>query len=198
MNKRAEKGDYLDILLRSKKTIFSVKDVILLWGGAKAGTAQVRLNYYTRKGKLVRLRRGLYAKDKNYDKYELAANILRPSYVSFETVLGPAGITFQHYSQIFVASYVKRDVACGGQTFSFRTIKKNVLINPKGIDQSGEYSIATKERAFLDTIYRSKEYYFDNLSPLDWDKIFEILPIYENKKIEKKIKKYYEYYKTTQ
>lgn len=198
MDKRVKKGEYLDILLRSKKTIFSTKDIALLWGGANMSAAQVRLNYYVRKGKLIRVRRGLYAKDKNYDKYELATNILKPSYVSFETVLGASGMTFQYYSQIFVASYVKRDLTCDGQLYSFRTIKNTILINPKGIDQSGEYSIASKERAFLDTIYRSKDYHFDNLSPLDWDKVFELFPIYENKKMEKKVKEYYEDFKSKQ
>ena len=186
-----EKGDYLDVILRSKKTIFSTKDVALLWGDANMDAAGVRLNYYVKHGKLIRLRRGLYAKDANYDKYELGTNILRPSYVSFETVLGAAGITFQLYGQIFVASYVKRNLICGGQEYSFRTIKNTILVNPQGIDQSGEYSIATKERAFLDTIYRSKEYHFDNLTPLDWDKVFEIVPIYDNKKMAKKVGEYY-------
>ena len=198
MDKIAKKGEYLDILLRSKKTIFSTKDVALLWGGVNMSRAQVRLNYYVRKGKLIRVRKGLYAKDKNYDKYELATNILKPSYVSFETVLGASGMTFQYYGQIFVASYVKRDLTCDGQLYSFRTIKRTILINPKGIDQGGEYSIASKERAFLDTIYRSKDYHFDNLSPLDWDKVFELLPIYENKKMEKKVKEYYEDFKSKQ
>lgn len=198
MDKRAKKGEYLDILLRSKKTIFSTKDVALLWGDVNMSRAQVRLNYYVRKGKLIRVRKGLYAKDKNYDKYELATNILKPSYVSFETVLGASGMTFQYYGQIFVASYVKRDLTCDGQLYSFRTIKNTILINPKGIDQGGEYSIASKERAFLDTIYRSKDYHFDNLSPLDWDKVFELLPIYENKKMGKKVKEYYEDFKSKQ
>lgn len=197
MDKTVKKGDYLDALLRSKKTIFSTKDVALLWGDAQMSAAEVRLNYYVKSGKLIRIRRGLYAKDKNYDKYELATNILRPSYVSFETVLGAAGITFQYYGQIFVASYVKRDLMCDGQKYSFRTIKNTVLGNPKGIDQSGEYSIASKERAFLDTIYRSKDYHFDNLSPLDFDKVFEILPIYENNKMAKKVKEYYDHYNAT-
>ncbi len=194
MDQKAKKGDYLDILLRSKKTVFSTKDVALLWGVESIGAVKVRLSYYVKKGKLIRLRRGLYAKDKNYDKYELAVSILRPSYVSFETVLGAAGITFQYYGQIFVASYAKRDIVCDKQKYSFKRIKKNTLINPLGIDQSGEYSIATKERAFLDTIYRSKNYYFDNVSPLDWDKVFDILPIYEDKAMEKKVKKYYKSY----
>lgn len=191
---KAKKGDYLDILLRSKKTIFSTKDVALLWGVESIGAVKVRLSYYVKKGKLIRLRRGLYAKDSSYDKYELAVNIMRPSYVSFETVLGASGVTFQYYGQIFVASYIKRDIICDKQKYSFRRIKKKTLINPLGIDQSGEYSIATKERAFLDTIYRSKNYYFDNVSSLDWNKVFDILPIYEDKAMEKKVKKYYKSY----
>jgi len=195
MNKKSQKGEYLDILLRSKKTIFSTKDVSLLWGEAGGGASQVRLNYYVKTGKLIHIRRGLYAKDKNYDKHEFAVNILRPSYISFETVLGSAGMTFQYYSQIFIASYVKRDIVCDGQAYTFRKIKKTILINPAGIDQGREYSVASKERAFLDTIYRSKDYHFDNLSPLDWDKVFEILPIYNNKKMSKKVQKYYESYK---
>jgi len=196
MNKRIKKGGYLDILLRLKKTVFSTKDVALLWGDANMSAAKVRLNYYVKRGKLIRLRRGIYAKDKDYDKYELATNILKPSYISFETVLGAVGMTFQFYSQIFVASYVKRDLICNDQLYSFRTIKNSVLINPKGIDRDREYSIASKERAFLDTIYRSKDYHFDNLSPLNWDKVFELLQIYENKKMEKKVKEYYEDYKS--
>ncbi len=192
-----KKGEYLAALLRSPKTVFSTKDVALLWGDDQMSAAQVRLNYYTKNGKLVRIRRGLYAKDTHYDKYELATNILRPSYISFETVLGAEGMTFQYYGQIFVASYVKRNVMCNGQEYSFRTIKDTVLGNPQGIDQSREYAIASKERAFLDTIYRSKDYYFDNLSPLNWDKVFELLPIYENKKMIKKIKGYYDNYLAT-
>lgn len=197
MYKRAKKGEYIDILLRSKNSVFSTKDVALLWRETQTGATQVRLNYYIKTGKLVRVRRGIYAKDNNYDKYEFATKIFRPSYVSFETVLGGSGMTFQYYSNIFVASYLKREIKCDKQTYSFIKIKDSILNNPKGVDQTGEYSIASKERAFLDTVYRSKDYHFDNLSPLDWDKVFEMLPIYNNKKMTKTIQKYYEYYKAT-
>lgn len=195
MYKKAQKGEYIDILLRSKNSVFSTKDVALLWRESKTSTIQVRLNYYVKTGKLIRVRRGIYAKDKNYDKYEFATKIFRPSYVSFETVLGSAGINFQYYGNIFVASYLKREIKCDKQTYSFIKIKDSILSNPKGVDQTGEYAIAEKERAFLDTVYRSKDYHFDNLSPLDWDKVFEMLPIYNNKKMVKTVQKYYKHYK---
>ncbi|MFA5421154.1 MAG: hypothetical protein WC280_04010, partial [Patescibacteria group bacterium] len=54
--------------------------------------------------------------------------------------------------------------------------------------------IATKERAFLDRIYISKDYYFDYLDILNWDKVFEILPIYRNKRVDKKVQEYFRKY----
>lgn len=193
--KKPTKGEYLEVLLRSSKSVFTTKDVALLWNESNSSVIADRLKSYVNNRKLVRVRRGIYSKDEKYDKYEFAIKIFRPSYISFETVLGASGMTFQYYGNIFVASYLKREIKCDGQTYSFVKIKDTILNNPKGIDQTGEYAIASKERAFLDTIYRSKKYYVDNLSPLDWDKVFDILPIYNNKKMEKTVEKYYENYK---
>lgn len=191
MDKRVKKGEYLDVLLRSPKTIFSTKDVALLWGEKSETAARVRLSYYVRNGKLIRVHRGLYAKDKNYDKFELATRIYTPSYISFETVLTRAGINFQYYSNIFVASYVTREIVVGGQTYSYKRVRDSILTNHMGIEAKGNYYIASPERAFLDIVYLSKGYHFDNLSPLNWEKVFEILPIYKNKSMEKRIKKYH-------
>jgi len=188
-----KKGDYISTILRSKQTVLSVKDIMLLWGEASSDAARVRINYYAKSGGLYRIRRGFYAKDKNYNKFELAAKIFTPSYVSFETVLGQAGITFQHYNQIFVASYTKREITADGQVYSYKRIKDAILTNPAGVESNDNYSIAIAERAFLDVVYLNKDYHFDNLGPLNWDKVFEILPIYGgNKRMEKMVKKYRE------
>ncbi|MFA6514789.1 MAG: type IV toxin-antitoxin system AbiEi family antitoxin domain-containing protein [Candidatus Paceibacterota bacterium] len=198
MDKKAQKGEYLDILLRSSKTIFSNKDVALMWGEEADGSVRVRLNYYVKAKKLIRVHRGLYAKDKNYNRYELATRINTPSYISFETVLGSSGMTFQYYGNIFVASYIKRNMEVDGQRIEFVRMKDYVLSNTLGIENSDGYARATKERAYLDTIYRSKKYYIDNESPLDWEKVFEILPIYHNKRMEKTVKRYYDKFKKLQ
>jgi hypothetical protein len=58
-------------------------------------SAIARVSYYVKNSQLIRLRRGLYAKDNDYNKYELATKICIPSYVSFETVLRNAGAIFQ-------------------------------------------------------------------------------------------------------
>lgn len=191
MGKKPTKGEYLDVLLRSPKTVFSTKDVALLWGEEREQTVSGRLNKYVKAGKLVRVRRGIYAKDKNYDCFELATRIYTPSYISFETVLTRAGVNFQYYGTIFVASYVTREIEAGGQRISFIRMKDYVLSNIVGIEHDEGYSIASKERAFLDRIYISQDYHFDHLDVLDWDKVFEILPIYNNKRVEKKVREYY-------
>jgi predicted transcriptional regulator of viral defense system len=195
MDKRPTKGGYLDTLLRSPKTVFTVKDTALLWGEAAENAIRVRLSKYVKTGKLIRAYRGVYVKDKNYDRFELATRIYTPAYVSFETVLTRSGVNFQYYGNIFVASYVSRELIVDGQKISFVRMKRDVLSNTVGIDHSGGYSVATKERAFLDRIAVSKEYHFDHLDVLDWDKVFEILPIYHNKRMEKKVEEYFEHYK---
>lgn len=198
MNKKPGKGEFLEVLLRSSNAVFSTKDVALLWGEERHQTVSGRLNKYVKAGKLVRVRRGIYAKDKTYNRFELATRIYTPSYISFETVLTRTGINFQYYSNIFVATYVTREIEADGQKISFVRMKDYVLSNTAGIEHTNGIATATKERAFLDRIYVSKDYHFDNLDALSWDKVFEILPIYHNRQMEKRVRTYFEHYKNTQ
>ena len=196
MDNKPIKGQYVEMLLRSPKTVFSLKDVALLWGEAASNAVRVRLNSYIRSGKLIRIRHGFYAKDKNYNRLEFATHMYTPSYISFETVLTDAGINFQYYGNIFVASYVTREIEADGQRISFIRMKDYVISNITGIEHVNGIAIATKERAFLDRIYISKDYHFDNLDALDWDKVFEILPIYHNRRMEKKVNTYFHGYQS--
>jgi hypothetical protein len=197
MQKGIKKGSYLTTILRSPKTVLSFKDIALLWGDS-GGAARVRVNYYVKNGQLYSLRRGFYAKDKNYNKLELATKIFTPAYISFETVLAREGIIFQYYSQVFIASYLAREIVCDNQIYSYRKIKDLILTDSSGIVNRDECSIATKERAFLDTIYLNKDYHFDNLSPLNWETVFTILPIYNNKSMTRKVQKIYTHFQSQQ
>ncbi|MFA4831458.1 MAG: hypothetical protein WC862_00610 [Patescibacteria group bacterium] len=197
MDKKPTKGEYLEVLLRSPRAVFSTKDVALLWGEEKEQTVASRLIKYVNAGKLIRVRRGIYAKDKNYDRFELVTRIYTPSYISFETVLTRAGINFQYYDSIFVASYVTREIEIPEQKISLIRMKDYVLSNTIGIEHQNGIAVATKERAFLDRIYISKDYHFDNLNGLNWDKVFQILPIYNNKKMEKRVNDYFKNYKNS-
>jgi predicted transcriptional regulator of viral defense system len=181
----------LSKILRSKNTVFTFKDISLLWAETDRNLIKRRINYYVKTGKLYSIRKGLYAKDRNYNKFELATKIYTPSYISFETVLTRAGVIFQFYSQIFVASYLTREIEIDGQKYYFRKIKNIILTNHKGLEFKETYWVASPERAFLDLLYLNKNYHFDNLDPLNKEKIFEILPIYQNKVLEKRVKEIY-------
>jgi hypothetical protein len=198
MDKKPTKGEYLETLLRSDKTIFSIQDVSLMWGEENESIISIRLNKYAKAGKLIKVRRGLYVKDQSYDRFELATRIYTPSYVSFETVLTREGVNFQYYGNIFVASYINREINVGEQKITFVRMKDYVLSNTIGIEHKGGYAIASRERAFLDRVYVSKDYHFDNLANLNWDKVFEYLPIYHNKRLDKKIKEYFKSYQENQ
>lgn len=182
-------------ILRSNKTVFTFKDISLIWRDSDKKAVIAGVNYYVKTGALYHIRRGIYAKEKHYNIQELATRIFTPSYVSFETVLTHAGINFQFYKTIFVASYQTREIVIDGQAYSYKKIKDFVLTNPAGVEHKDESSIAGPERAFLDTIYINKDYHFDNYGPLNWNKVFEILPIYKNKRMAKKVNEFFDYYK---
>lgn len=185
-----KKGFFKDIL-RLARTVYSFKELTLLWPDADSETIKSRLNYYVQQGDLHPIRRGLYAKDQNYDRLELACKIYSPSYISFETVLFSAGMIYQTYSQIFVATYTSRTIECDNQAYVFRSIKQPLLTSTLGIEIKENYDIATPERAFLDILYLNKNYHFDSLAALNWDKVREIVPIYKNKRMKKIVEEYY-------
>lgn len=187
----------IDILaiLRSKSSVFTLKEILISSGLVEADLLKRRLHYYVKKGELYSVRRGIYAKDKNYDRLELATKIFTPAYVSFETILAEAGIIFQHYKKIFVVTYQTKEIECDNQIYSFRKIKDDILTNAAGIENRNNYFAASKERAFLDVLYLNKDYHFDNLSPLDFKKVQALLPIYRNKRMDKQVKKYFKNFK---
>jgi len=183
--------DYISTLLRSNNTVFTFKELSLIWNETDVKLTKKRVYRYTKTGKLYPIRKGIYAKDKNYDKLELANKIFTPAYISLETVLSRGGIVFQHYDQIFVVSYLSREISCDDQTYVFRRMKDVILTNSLNIEKKGNSYIASKERAFLDTIYLNKNYHFDNLSSINWDTCVEMLPIYDNKAMANRLNSYH-------
>jgi hypothetical protein len=82
----------------------------------------------------------------------------------------------------------------GNKTITFRKLKDSVLYSAVGIKNEKNYSIATPERAFLDTIYLSPKFYFDNLRSINWETCFELAKIYDNKQLIKRATQYQKNY----
>lgn len=176
------------------KTVLTNKDLALVWQETNKNNLKAKIAYYIKQGVLLKITRGVFSKDKNYSQRELATSLYSPSYISFETVLRDEGVIFQHYETIFVAGKWTKQLKIDGQNFSFRKLKDELLFNPSGIIFKDNYNIATCERAFLDFIYLFPEYYFDNLSGVNWEKCFELAPIYKNKRMIERLKKYQKNY----
>jgi hypothetical protein len=177
-------------LYQSPKTILSIKDLALLWQENNKEGLYAKTAYYVKQKALVRLTRGVFAKNKDYNPKELATSIYTPSYISFETVLREAGVIFQHYDTIFVVSKWPKTMIVNKNTFIFRKLKDSVLFNSAGIVTKDNCSVATTERAFLDMIYLFPNYYFDNLKSINWDKCDELVKIYDNKELIKRLAGY--------
>lgn len=180
-----KKGEYLRVLYQSPQTVFSVSEIMLLWQEENKSRLRVRLHYYVKQGKLFRLHRGVYSTRKQYDRFELATKMYSPSYVSFESVLFRAGVIFQWQEEVTVASYLSRTVVIDDVSYAFRKMKMSVLLNPFGIQYVNGTAVASVERAFLDTLYHYRDFAFDTIHLLDREKVFEYLPYYQNRRMEK-------------
>jgi len=177
-------------IYQSSKTILTNKDLALIWQETNFKNLKSKIAYYVKQKVLIRLTRGVFAKNKNYNLKELATSIYIPSYISFETVLREAGIIFQHYETVFIASKWPKTMIIDKHTFTFRKLKDAVLFNSAGIISRDNYSLATPERAFLDMIYLFPNYYFDNLKSLDWEKCATLAKLYNNQQLVKRLDKY--------
>jgi len=74
------------------------------------------------------------------------------------------------------------------QKYEYRKIKDSVLTNTDGVMQQENLWIASRERAFLDVLYSKTDYHFDNLRSVNWDTVESLLPIYDNKRLTKKVR----------
>jgi hypothetical protein len=177
------KEDVIFEIYKDYRTVFRISDVALLLENDDALLYQ-KLNNLVRKGQLLNIRKGIYAKE-NYKPEELACLLYTATYISLNYVLQKNGVVFQFDSAITNVSYLSREIIVDNQTILYRQIKKEILLNTAGIINQGNINMATPERAFLDTLYLNGFFYFDNLKALNVDEIFKILPVYKSKRLTK-------------
>src|SRR5690606_27789631 len=129
-----------------------------------------------------------------YSALELAVKIYTPSYVSFETALVRVGMRFEEEKGAevcCVASRYSRVRWVDGKKFVYRRLKNRILINSSGIVVNDGQRLAGRERTFLDTLYVHENYYFDSLTDLNWEKCFQMVKLYKNKALERRLCRYY-------
>jgi hypothetical protein len=186
---QSSKREVLFTIYQSNKSVFRLNEIAMLSQETNFNSLNQKLNYYVRTGKLENPRKGVYAKP-GFNPEELACSVFTPSYISLEYVLQRSGVIFQYTSLITSISYLSREIEIKGETYRFRKIKDRLLVNTSGIVQKSNFvNIATPERAFLDLIYLESGFFFDNLNPLDKEKIDKLLPGYQSKALKERVNK---------
>ena len=131
------KNNIILSLYKKPQTVFTLQEIALLFPEIPYGNLKKRMSYFAKSGAIKKLSRGIYAKDQ-FDVLELANKIYTPSYISLETVLQKAGVTFQYYESIFAITYVSRTVKVDKYTIEYRRIRTEVLLDKQGIEEQGK------------------------------------------------------------
>jgi len=175
-------------ILDSWKTVFTKKDLEKILD-FRSKEALDKFLYRSKKDWIIKnIFYGIYVL-KNYDIFELACKIKKKSYISLETVLKENWIIFQYYEKIFLVSDNSLEKKVDEKVFVFKKIKDEILLNQLWLIHKKNYTIASVERAICDRIYLSKNYYFDSLEWVDFEKLEEISKIYNNKRVILEVKK---------
>lgn len=183
--------DILYKLYSDKRTVFTHNEIAVLVDEPDFNKLKQKINYYVRNRKIKNPRRGIYTKDE-YSREELACKVYKPSYISLEYVLQKRGVIFQYHSGITAISYLSRAINIDDRNYIYRKIKDLILIDNTGIEMTDEgINIACPERAFLDALYLYGDFYFDNISGLNKEKIFKMISIYRSQTLINRAEKYF-------
>jgi len=183
---------YLKKLLSTKKTVFTIVELKRYFGIVDDNYARVLISRMLKNEQLIRIYAGIYSYSQNYNDWELANKIKKPSYISLESVLIRQGVIFQDYGNtIFSISDNTVQKKSRKTQYKYYKIKDDILNNPLGIEFGDVISKASVERAICDRIYLTSGYYFDNLGSINKNKLLEISKIY-NKRVYLEVKKHVE------
>ncbi len=134
---------------------------LLLAGDVDPASVRRQLSRLVTSGRLLQLRRGLYALAPPYQKtrphpFMVANQIVRPSYVSLQSALAHHGLIPEHVSvvtSVTTSRPGRRDTGLG--SFAYRHLKADLFFGYRAEDVGGGQTalIATPEKALLDLLY---------------------------------------------
>ena len=155
----------LKILMESKKTVFRAKDLQSLWQENSRNTVVITKRMAA-KNLILKLAKGYYALNKEYNIYELANLIVSPSYLSFNSALFFWGVCFQVSDTAHSVALLNYQKEIGSKIYKYQAMKKELFFNMDGVDLKNNISVTSPERALLDTFYFGATANIDN-----WEKI---------------------------
>jgi len=181
--------DKIEQLFASNKKVFTIADLRIIWHEKEADRLKSQVKYYIDRGKLTRIKRGIYSLSDDYTPFELAGKLIVPSYISLETALLKHALIFQYTSAITSMALYTRTLSVNQREFEYHKLNQQILYNRTGIVREDNHEIASPERAVGDWMYLGRSPGFDNLRPLNKEKLKRIASIYEVKNLENRILK---------
>lgn len=173
-----------------KNTVFTINELSQIIPNNWNNSLKLKISNYAKKWYITRIGKWLYTlPNYNINPFELINKKYSPSYISFWTALYHHWLIFQANPNEIDLAYKKSQLIKLENLdleINLKCFKEDILLNPEWIINNWLYSIAWKERSFLDTIYLNPNYYFDNLDILDKNKITELIWIYKKDKMMKK------------
>ena len=142
-------------LKEKRLLLFSAVDVVRVLG-VSSTAATFLVHRYTKKGFLLRMKRGLYAfPDAPPSDLFLANKLCEPSYVSLEFALSYHGVIPETVYEITsVTTKTTRRLTAAGKAFTYRRIKRAAFTGYSVQHTHGSsYQIADPEKAFVDACY---------------------------------------------
>ncbi len=176
------------------KSYFSINDLAKIVD-LDRNALKVAISRAIKKGELLKLTKGYYAKDiDNISLENLAVNIYKPSYVSFQSALNHYNILSQQTMALTLATTKrKKEINIYDNLIIYHHINNNLFW---GYLKQDNYLLAEAEKAFLDLAYLSLNGYahFDpsemNLDLIDKRKLKKHLNKFKNKKLNLLIENY--------
>lgn len=181
----------IELLLASNQTVFTTQNLAVLWNISEVEKLWEVTKYYTRAGKIRRLKRGIYVlldPNKPYAPFDLAQKIIPISYISLSTALSFYGIRFQYDTHIYAMAAKSKTYHVDGHTIEYHQIKESILLHPLGLVQKEQYVIASLERAICDSLYLYPNAGFDNLHDVNTGLLYSIARIYGNERMQGSVK----------
>lgn len=154
--------------------------------------AQRQLSDWVRAGKLMQLRRGVYAFPPPYDgeqpvRYVVANRLVRPSYVSLQSALAHYGLIPEHVASVTSVTTARPNTLSNQfGRFLYRHIKTALFcgFRYERISRTQSAFVATPEKALLDLIYLTpngddeiyiSELRLQNLDGLNGDRLRQLV-----------------------
>lgn len=155
---------------------------------------RVAVSRMHKKRELTKLSKGYYSlPDANLDLHKLALELYRPSYLSFEWVLGQDNVLSQKPHNLTLATTKRaRKITIGEQTIFYRHLRPDLFF---GYILKDGYLVAETEKALLDLAYLSLNGYakFDpeemNLKNIAAKRLKEYLEKFHSERLTKLFKK---------